>query len=424
MKLKLTFILLFLSGQAKALDYTLDECISMALAKNPDLLKERAVLQEYEAGYSISKAGLLPQLDFALNYQRYDQELPSKKALFGVSQDDYYSEIIFKQNIFAGGKFTSQIDSSRILVESQKKRISLIEKELILNITKAYYEQVRASYFLEIQKTLLEKLSAQRIIAELLYKGGKTSIVDVLRIQTNESAQSDIVANAENQAYIKELNLGQTIGVESPIKAKSSLPQINENVVFEKEIPADILNSHPEILFSSLSKEKNFVEIKTAKSLRYPSLYFKASYFMEDKTFFPGNSNSYGGLFLSLPIYNGGSISAQIEKARSKYLQSLEVERKTRLNLYSRYSAAVATALDKKDRIFTAAKTLELAKETLTASELNYSSGKISVIDLLDAQKLWSNASLSYANAALDYLISIAELKYIWTDGVKGDVLK
>ena len=428
MKNKKVFLLFLFAAlplpSAGAAGYSLAECLSMATGRNPDLLRERAALDENQAGYVVSRGALLPQLDATLSYQRYDQQLPSKKVLFGASLDDYYSDITVKQLLFSGGKYVSQLRSSKISVEAQKQRLSLTERDLAFSVTKAYYEQLRAAQTLEIQKSVLEKLSQQRVAAQLLYNGGRTSVVDVLKIQTNESAQRDAVANAENQVYVKALALGQTMGVEEPVWASFAMPQINETAAFEKTIPAAVLDANPEMLYAARNVEKSGLEIKTAQAAHYPAVYLKGTYFMEDKEFFPGNANSYAGVFLALPIYYGGAVSAQTDRAEARYAQARETERKARLSLYSRYAAAVSTALDKKERVATSAKTLELAKETLTASELRYSAGKISVLDLLDAQNLWSNAYMSYANVIFDYLINTAEVKAIWPEAVKGEILK
>lgn len=427
-KIKTYFILfcaaLLFPSLAGAAGYSLDECLSLAAGKNPDLLRERAALDENQAGYVVSRGALLPQLDATLSYQRYDQALPSKKALFGASPDDYYSDITLKQLLFSGGKYMSQVRAAKVSTEAQKQRVSLAERELAFGVTKAYYEQLRAAQSLEIQKSVLEKLSQQRVAAQLLYNGGRTSVVDVLKIQTNESAQRDAVANAENQVYVKALALGQAVGVEEPVLASTAMPQINEAAAFEKTIPAAVLAANPEMLYAARTTERSSLEIKTAKAAHYPAVYLKGSYFMEDKEFFPGNANSYAGVFLALPIYYGGAVSAQAARAGARYTQAKETQRKARLSLYSRYAAAVSTALDKKERIATSAKTLGLAKETLTATELRYSAGKISALDLLDAQNLWSNAYLAYANVTFDYLINAAEVKAIWPEAVKGELLK
>ena len=404
--------------------YTIEECLTKAEAGNPDLLREKEILLEFQSGYSSSKGPLLPQIDATYIYQRYGEQEPGKKVIYGPSLDNYYSDFTFKQLLYSGGKYMAQLHSSRAMVEAQQQRVEQIRRDLTLIINKAYYEQLRALHALEIQKSVLEKLSQQRVVAQLLYNGGKTSVVDVLRIKTNESAQQDAVKNAENQVYVKALALGQAMGVEAPVGAALSMPRVNEGAVYEKEIPAAVLDSNPNMLYAAHTIEKNNFDVTATKAEHYPDVYFKGSMYAEDKKMFPGNRNNYAGVFFSLPIYRGNSMAAQTDKARSRSRQAQEAARETRLSLYARYASAVSVALDKKDRLSTSAKTVDLAHETWTASELRYSSGKISVVDLLDAQNLWSNANLSYINLVFDYLESAAEVKAIWPDAIKGDILK
>ena len=61
----------------------------------------------------------------------------------------------------------------------------------------------------------------------------------------------------------------------------------------------------------------------------------------------------------------------------------------------------------------TTKKVLELSKEALNAAELKYKAGKLTALELIDAQTVWNNAVLTYENNATDYLITLAEIEYI-----------
>lgn len=403
---------------------TLEECLSKAAIGSPELLREKEALFESRAVYSISKAALLPQLDASLSYQRYHDQPQSKRILFGATHNDYYSDVTLRQLLFSGGKYITQLRLAEVAVSAQRQRLDQTNRELTLAVTRAYYEQARAMQALQIHKNVLEKLSQQRVVTQLLYNGGKVSVVDMLKIQTNEAAQLDVVKNLENQVYVKALALGQVVGVQEPLYTTAELPTINSEVEYQKELPESVLNSNPEMLYATKNIERSILEQKLAAAGHYPSVYFKGAYYMEDGTFFPGNANNYVGVFLSLPLYAGNAISAAVDRATARSAQARESARKTRLSLYARYAAAISSALDKKERVTTSAKTLELAKEALIAAELRYSAGKISVLELLDAQNLWSSAYLAYANVVFDYLISAAEVKAIWPQAIKGEILK
>lgn len=424
-KLSALLLLFVLPAAGRAQDgYALGDCLETAALKSPEILRERAVLDEAEAGRSAALGPLLPQLDATLSYQRYEEQLPSKRAIFGASLDNYYSDLTLKQLLFAGGKYKAQLNSATAGRKAQRGRLSQAERDLRFAVTRAYYEQLRAAHTLEIQKSLLEKVTQQRITAELLYNGGKASVVDTLKTRAVEAAQRDAVKNAENQAYVKALALGQAMGLEEPARAAFAMPFLNKDVEFLKELPAAELDKSPEVLYAAGNLERAGYDLKAARAEHYPALYARGSYFMEDKAFFPGNANSYAGLFLSVPFYRGGALAAQADRAEARRRLAAESARKARLSVTARYAAAVSTALDKKERAATSAQTLELAKEALTASELRYSAGKITLVELLDSQNLWSSSYLAYANTVFDYLISAAEVASVWPEGVRGELLK
>ena len=56
--------------------------------------------------------------------------------MFGVSTDDYYSDITVKQLLFSGGKYVSQLRSSKVSVEAQKQRL----REHIVELQRANLE--------------------------------------------------------------------------------------------------------------------------------------------------------------------------------------------------------------------------------------------------------------------------------------------
>jgi len=402
----------------------LADCLTQAEQANPDILRQKEIIAENIGGYRFSRGALLPQIDATMSYQRYDEQLPSKKAIFGSSLNDYYSDVAIKQRIFSGGKYFAQMSAAKLSTEAERQRLEQLRRDVAMSVTKAYYDQLRAQYALDIQKSVLEKLKQQRIVAQLLYNGGKTTVVDVLKIQTNESAQEDAVRDAANEVYVKALALGQAIGVRNPVAAVFVMPETNSDVHFEKELSEEELASNPEIRYAGSIIEKNAWEVKSYKAEHYPDFYLKGAYFREDRNMFPGNANWYAGAYVSLPLFRGGSLRAQVDKAKARQNQAKETSRKTMIALYARYASALSTVLNRKDRIATSQATLALAKETLTASELRYSGGKISVLDLLDAQNLWSGAYMTHINAVFDYLISATELKSIWPDSIKGDLLK
>ena len=391
---------------------SLEDCLKAA-QNSQEIKIQEAKVKEYKFKYEYQRGFLFPQLDASISYLRYGQELPSKKALFGSSLDDYYTDISLKQTLFAGGKYSSLADANRYVFESEREKLNQTRQTVYLAVKKAYYEQIRLNYTLKIQKELICKLKEQFSITQILYNSGKLSNLDVLKIKTQIALSEDVLANIKESVYTKALVLGQMVGINEPIYASDDLSEQNENIRINTGCLDNKFRENPEIKYVLKLKEKSNSDIAVSRSDFFPSLQFRANYFLEDAKFFPGNPNWYAGISVNIPLFHGGSIVSQVNQAKQKYEQSAETVKQTELSLITRFQSSRALIVDKKNRLDSAKKVLDLAQETLNATELKYNAGKLTTIEMIDSYILWINSQLNYKNNYIDYLIAISEIEYI-----------
>jgi len=404
---------------------TLEECLSAADKSNFELTSQQYKIKETNSKYNQEVSNLLPQIDASLSYLRYDWQLPSKKALFGASLDDYYADISLKQILYAGGKYIARIDSSQSALAAEKDKYEQTKSTVYLSVKKSYYEQVRAQFALKTQNKLFEKLNDQFKVAQLLYNSGKTTNLDVLRIQTQLAAAEDTIDNLRNLVYTKSLLLGQVMGKNEPVNASSVyLPEIRENIKINTTCLDNEFKNNPELKYADNLVKKSEYDITVESGEMFPTVFFRANYSWEDQTFFPGNSNWYVGLGLSLPIYHGGAIASRIEQAAYRNKQLVEAQKQLKLGLSVRFQSARATVIDKTNRLKTTKKVLDLSREALIAAELRYNAGKTTATELLDAQTVWLNSELNYFNNIVDVIISLAEIENICPDAFASEVVK
>ncbi|MGB9721500.1 MAG: TolC family protein [bacterium] len=400
---------------------SIEECVAIALDNNPELKSEEMKIKEIESKYHQQIGNLLPQLDASLSYTRYEKELPGKKPLIGESNDDYYADVSLRQVLFSGGKYVSRIDGTRILLEAEKNKYEQLKRQVVSSVKRAYYDLLKCIHTLRIQNELLEKLSEQQKIAQLLYNSGKISNIDVLKIETQRALSEDMANNLRNLVYTKSLLLAQTMGLKEPINILEDIPQIKENIKINTLCLDNNFKDNPELSYIKNLQEKTKQDIKEAKSDLFPTVFLRANYNIEDARWFsegPDWSNWYIGVGISFPLFHGGSIVAQIDQAKSRYRQINETVRQIEININTRFESARATLIDRAARLKTMQKVLNLAKETLTAGELKYSSGKLSAMELIDMQMVWNNAEINYLNNTIDYLMAIAEIEAICPDAV------
>ena len=341
----------FLFAQNKIL--SLEGCLNVSEKNNPELIAQQYKIKEMSSKYYQDIGNILPQIDANLSYLRYDWELPSKKALFGVSLNDYYAELSLKQVLFGGGKNIAKIKSSQATLDAEKQKYEQLRRATHLSVKKAYYELLRARFALETQEKLIEKLKEQYNIAQLLYNSGKTTNLDVLKIQTQLASAEDALDNLKNLVYTKSLLLGQTMGVNEPVEIKLFLPQIDEKIKINTFCVDNGFIDNPELKYIDSLVNKAKYDISTEIGEVFPTISFRVSEFWEDKVFFPDHKNWYMGVGLNMPIFHGGAIISRINQAKYKKRQVIETQKQVKLNLTVRFQSARATIIDKLNRLKT-----------------------------------------------------------------------
>jgi len=399
----------------------LEECLSIAGKNNAEIKVALEKVKESEAVYRGKLGFLLPQVDANLSYYRYNEQLPAKKQRFGESLDDYYAEMVMKLPLFQGGKDWGQIRAAKNNLDAEKQRLEQVKRSVFASVKKAYYERVRSVVDLGIQKDLLKGLEEQSSIAKLLYAGGKFSAIDVLKIETQAAVSRDVLKNMENTMRIRSLALGRALGSDKPVETVQDVADIDTRIGIRRNCIAEGFKGNPDRLVAAFLLDKSRNDETTAESGHYPYLSFIGNYNWEDKKFFPGNSNWNVGAAVTVPIFHGGTVLAAVSEAKARSRQ-LEVKLDDIVkDLAVRFESSEATVTDSLNRLVTTRKVLSLAEDTYRTSLLRYKSGKLSALELLDAQTVWYNARLGYKKNMIDCLIAMAEIEQICPNAVVFD---
>lgn len=393
--------------------FNLERCLAVARENNNDLKEARAQVEEARASYR-GKIGLvLPRLDANLSYDRYREQLPSKKQRYGESLDNYYAELVLKLPIFQGGKDWGGIKAAQNALDARKQRLELTRREVDTAVKKAYYDRVESAISLEIQKELLRNLEEQTVIAKLLYDSGKFSAVDVLRVETRAAAAKDTLNNMEMTLRIRSLALGRVLGVNGEVRTPVDVEDIETHFSIRRSCVAEGFDGNPEFREAKYQLERSRYQELMAKSGHYPYFSLRGNYNWEDKEFFPGNPNWNVGAAVTIPIFHGGTVSAATSEAEARTTRLKARLDDISKDLAVRFNSSEATILDSLNRLATTGKVLSLAEESYRTSLVQYKSGKLSSLDLIDVQTVWYNARLSYKKNIIDCYVAIAEIEQI-----------
>ena len=119
-------------------------------------------------------------------------------------------------------------------------------------------------------------------------------------------------------------------------------------------------------------------------------------------------SNWSFGPSLSLPIFNGGSLKAQVKIARSEAEQQYLTWKSTVLNAVEEVENAQTALIRDGQTVAALRKVVQSYEQTLNLARESYRGGASTILDVLDAERNVASARLSLASAirqlARDYV--------------------
>jgi len=396
---------------------SLHQAIAVALAQHPALKASAHMTQAAEYRVDQVTSQYYPQLFFNTSITRWDWVLPNKKIFLGNSLNDLYAEFSVQQLLYNGGRTSIQNDLARNLVDVESINNQRLQQSIVFSVARAYLLLLKAERIVAVQELTIANLRDHVATADLLYRSGKVSQLDVLKAQTQMALANEELVKAKNAVTARRQELFGAMGVDTmydfrTVDITEALWQREQSRTLREDSLLALLDRHPDIQRAELDVQGREQEVSLAQTDYYPSVFVRGIYNWEDSRVLPGNKNWNIGVGLSLPIFQGGATQASVEQAKSR----TEAARATREALRQRLQVAVRTTLttldDTRSRVRSATEIVHLAEETERVASLKYRSGKGTNLDVLDAETVLTNARINYVQVLTDYAIATAELNF------------
>ena len=400
-----------------AIEYALEHSTAMKLALED---KKIAYSQSVEA-----RSAALPMLSGIVsgsrNFMIAEQvvkfgDQPPVSIKFGMDNQAVYG-LSATQTIFEGRVF-SAIRASKIydkIIESSYEVSTLSVEE---QTKTAFYNTLVAMKVVDVMNASLDRAKSNLEKTLLIYSMGKTSELDKIRSETNVARLESDLVSAEKNSEIAVEFFKKTIGF--PVSEKLFLTgTLHDGASMEYEydtLENLMLANQPAITQASQTTRLMKENISAVRSEFMPSLFLSGSY-QSIKTYNDGkfadedfrNSQSVS-LNLNIPIFKGFGSSARLQKAKADHLKSQYRQHDLLENMQLELKSIMLSikTLDKK--LTLGEKELELALKGRETSEALLESGRISQLDMEDAELTLLKAELGLLQYKLDYQTSMAAL--------------
>ena len=405
---------------------TLEQIKQRALTNNPEIAAARWDISAADARLDAARAAFWPQVSAEGGYQSFIDDQRLIAARYNGEPGLFDSEIlrgdlVAKINLYAGGRTTSEAGAVGKLSEAEKKKFIRTRDELIYSVTGVYFSilgQQKILASLEFSRKALEE-NKKRVTQ--LYEAQKVARVDLLRTEVRLADLNQTIFKEENTLAIQKHLLFNLMGYDA----------VPENALFDdtagfpsetsfdvKQLIDSALKNRPDYQAARDRLEAQTLRVDAAKAGHLPSINLVGTYGVRNapspdvvgKNTLSKEDVGSVGVVLSMPLFEGGRVSAKVREESALLSAARDRLRKLELQIRLETETAALDVLSNTERFKATEKSIEQAKESLRIESLKYELGRGSITDILDAQAALLQAETANCRSCIDYHISRARL--------------
>lgn len=395
---------------------SLDRCIEIALAHNPDVAIESWNVSAAGARLDGAKAARWPNItaEGAAQTYNFPQRLIQARyngELGYFDENLFVGGVTFKVPIFTGGRITSDMSAADLVRQSAERKLSRTRDEVIFNVSSVYYSILTQQQIIKSLGSSQKALEENKRVIEQLVILRKAARVDLLRIDVRLANLEQSLIREQNGFATQKRILANLMGVEAPPEnlpeeipvARSTMPKLED--LLDKAY-----SRRPDYLSVKFEVNAQTKRLDAAKALYFPVVAVQANY--------GARANSIGnqyevynaGVGVSVPLFDGGLISAKVNEERAKLAVLKERLRKTELQIRTEVETTLLGCQANQKRMEVTQKAIEQAKESLRIEIQKYELGMGSATNVLDAQAALVQAETDYYRSLADCRIGKAKL--------------
>jgi outer membrane protein len=406
---------------------TLEQGVSTALSKNPQVNAAREAVVAAEQRVIQAGAGTLPTVS-AVGSTSY-----GTTTQFGPPTSDPRSSssvaITGTLPVYDNGRTKITVDQAQANLAAARATLQQTSQDIALSAASAFFNVLKAQQVATVRAAQLEKAEGQLRQSEAQVRAGTAAEADVLQARAQAAqAQVDLLA-ARSQIDITKATLRSVLAMEvfSPLEVQdpTALAQTAISISADaavKEAEAD----RPEIAkaIADVQSTTAALALAYAGSGLQVNVGLNGTYTILSTT--PGSSNSVCWAVtatLTFPVLDGGRAEAAVKEAQANLRAAEAKAESVRLTIrQDAYQAYLAAVQARANLVATEAAQVAAAA-ALQAAEGRYRAGVGTIVEVTTARATAAQAEVNAITARYDQQAALATLRHALGRGIVGGTL-
>lgn len=390
---------------------TIDSALALAYKNNPDLNAQRASVRATDELVPQARASYLPSINVYGNYGKANTQGYSPSS---SSSEDYNNNttprsygLNVTQNIFDFGKTANRVEAAESGVLAARAGLQSYEQQVLLAAATQYMNVVRDGAVVKLREANIDVLKEQLRQTQDRFNVGEVTRTDVAQVEAQLAAvQADLSAARANFEYSQAL-YRQVIGAEPK--------NVNDAQPLAKKVPMSLEDAikigdveHPQLIAAKHAVSAAEANVRATQAQLRPQLNLQGSYSRGWDQRQPDDQSDDIRVLgqVSMPIYEGGAIYAQVRGAKETLGQrQLEMD-SAREQVRAGIQAAWSQFDSAKARVTSAEAQIAAAEIALNGVREEAKVGQRTTLDVLIADQNLLSARVNFLTARRDWVVA------------------
>ena len=391
---------------------SLDQTLKQSLANSPTLALATATLAQAQEQVNVAQAAFLPRLGGNAGVQRTGNSEPgpqSHSTVYTLGLSASYAVDVF-------GGTRRAVEQQKALAQMQGYQLDAAWLTLTGNVVNEALTIASARLQIATTEELIASDRKNLDLTQREYELGAAARTDVLTAESQLAVDLTALPSLHQQLGAARDALAVLVG-HSP--ATWSAPDFDiKDFTLPPDVPVSLpshlVEQRPDVLASEAQLHSASAAIGVAVAQEFPALNLTGTLSRQALTgadLFHHFDTLWGaGGALTAPLFQGGALRAQARAARDAFSAQAASYQNTVLEALGQVADDLRALGNDADRLRVSQHALAVASESLNLQQVSYAAGKTTVLQLIDAERTFAQAKLSFVSAQIEQYEDTADL--------------
>lgn len=385
--------------------WSLEDCLRYGLKNHPKALMADSDVKLQEAALLSTKSSFDPKISAGANFGNSKNQRRGN-VTNGHSSSSQSESLSLSKKVYDSGRHSLQIQQALESLKASKEERETVLIALAANIKTMFFKAQQAQRMLQVKLDTLDGYVKHLKKVESFVEVGTHAPYDITKARVNvANARVDLIS-AKNNLKQALVDVANSIGMNEPIHVAfyqfKSLPEYDGS---EKASLIKKAMKRPEAKASQAKLRAANLKIKEAKRALKPTVSVSTGYSW-NQTHSPQDHGWDIGVGVSWTLYDGRSVKAAVDSAKSNYERSKASHDNLELSIGKEIENCLNDIIASAERAKANKVLVQQASESLNLAEGRYDSGLGSPLEITDARVDFEKAKGNLITAYFDCLIA------------------